>query len=202
MDLNAVEEVKTQLINSEGKRFEPGQKFERIEQPLPVSNFSYDLAQNPSSDEVRMNWHRNVIYPYPNKLDYSIVIANNSGFTYGKDGLFSPEKAQMSQSAIDAILKEQLISSPVNLLLTAIQNPESVQVQADQMFQGVTTSCHSIDSKEDIWQSRFSLTTMPFLPSKVETAEDDPIHRDVLIEVFFDDWQDVDGLMFPFLNYS
>ena len=83
-----------------------------------------------------MNWHRNVIYPYPNKLDYSIIIANNSGFTYGKDGLFSPEKAQMSQSAINAILKEQLISSPVNLLLTAIQNPESVQVQADQMFQG------------------------------------------------------------------
>ena len=50
--LNAVEEVKTQLIKAEGKRFEPGQKFERIEQPLPVSNFSYDLAQNPSSDEL------------------------------------------------------------------------------------------------------------------------------------------------------
>jgi hypothetical protein len=87
--LKTIEDVKTQLITAEGKRFEPGQKFEPIEQPLPVSNFSYDLAHNLSADELRMNWHRDVIYPYPNKLDYSVVIANNTG--YGKDGLFSPE---------------------------------------------------------------------------------------------------------------
>jgi hypothetical protein len=31
-----------------------------------------------------------------------------------------------------------------------------------------------------------------YLPSKVETIEDDPIHGDVLIEVFFDDWRDVE----------
>jgi len=49
--LNTVNEVKTQLIKAEGNRFEPGQKFEPIEQPLPVSNFSYYLAQN--LDELR-----------------------------------------------------------------------------------------------------------------------------------------------------
>jgi glyoxylase-like metal-dependent hydrolase (beta-lactamase superfamily II) len=146
-----------------------------------------------------MNWHRDVIYPYPNKLDYSIVISNNSGFTYGKDGLFSPEKAQMSQSAINAILKEQLISSPVNLLRTAIQNPESVQVQADQMLQGLQHHVIALNPKEDMPPIKIFLDNSTFLPSKVETMEDDPIHGDVLIEVFFDDWQEVDGLMFPFL---
>lgn len=197
--LHAVEEVKTQIIKAEGKRFEPGQKFEPIEQPLPVSNFSYDLAQNLSSDELRMNWHRDVIYPYPNKLDYSIVIANDSGFTYGKDGLFSQEKAQMSQSEINAILKEQLISSPINLLQTAIQNPESVQVQADQMLQGLQHHVIALTPKEDMPPIKIFLDNSTFLPSKVETMEDDPIHGDALIEVFFDDWQAVDGLMFPFL---
>ena len=63
--LEKIQDVKTQFITAEGKRFEPGQKFEPIEQPLPVSNFSYDLKQNLSSDELRMNWHRTVIYPYP-----------------------------------------------------------------------------------------------------------------------------------------
>lgn len=197
--LHAVEEVKTQIIKAEGKRFEPGQKFEPIEQPLPVSNFSYDLAQNLSSDELKMNWHRDVIYPYPNKLDYSIVIANDSGFTYGKDGLFSQEKAQMSQSEINAILKEQLISSPINLLQTAIQNPESVQVQADQMLQGLQHHVIALTPKEDMPPIKIFLDNSTFLPSKVETMEDDPIHGDALIEVFFDDWQAVDGLMFPFL---
>jgi hypothetical protein len=99
--LETIQDVKTQLITAEGIRTEPGQP---IKQPLPVSNFSYELTQNLSSDELQMDWHRNVIYPYPNKLDYSVVISNNSGFTYGKDGLFSPEEAPMRQSAINAIL--------------------------------------------------------------------------------------------------
>ena len=97
-----------------------------------------------------MNWHRDVIYPYPNKLDYSVVISNNNGFTYGKDGLFSPEKAPMRQSAINAILKDQLISSPLLLLQTAIKNPGSNQAQPDQMFRGSQNHVVAFSPKEDM----------------------------------------------------
>jgi glyoxylase-like metal-dependent hydrolase (beta-lactamase superfamily II) len=197
--LKRVEEVKTQLIKAEGNRFEPGQKFEPIEQPLPVSNFSYYLAQTLGSDELRMDWHRDVVYPYPNKLDYSVIISNNSGFTFGKDGLFSPENGKLSQSAINAILKDQLISSPVQLLQTAIQNPKSVQVQAEQMLQGRQHHIIAMTPKEGMPPINIFLDNSTFLPSKVETIEDDPVHGDTLIEVFFDDWRKVDGLMFPFL---
>ena len=197
--LKTIEDVKTQLITAEGKRFEPGQRFEPIEQPLPVSNFSYDLAHNLSADELRMNWHRDVIYPYPNQLDYSIVIANNTGYTYGKDGLISPEKAPMRQSAINAMVKEQLISSPLLLLQTAVKNPDIVQVQTDQMFRGSQHHVVALYPKENMPPFRIFLDNSTFLPSKVETIEDDPIHGDVLIEVFFDDWRQVKGVMFPFL---
>jgi glyoxylase-like metal-dependent hydrolase (beta-lactamase superfamily II) len=196
---NRVEEVRTQLIKAEGNRFEPGQKFEPIEQPLPVSNFSYYLAQNLGSGDLRMNWHRDVVYPYPNRLDYSVVISNNSGFTFGKDGLFSPENGNLSQSAINAILKDQLISSPVQLLQTAIQNTQSVQVQADQMLQGRHHHVIALTPKEGMPPIKIFLDNSTFLPSKVETIEDDPVHGDTLIEVFFDDWRKVDGIMFPFL---
>jgi glyoxylase-like metal-dependent hydrolase (beta-lactamase superfamily II) len=197
--LDKVEGVKTQLIKAEGNRFEPGQKFEPTEQPLPVSNFSYVLAQNLGSDELRMKWHRDVVYPYPNKLDYSIVIANNTGYTLGKDGLFSPEKAPMRQSAIGAILKEELISSPLLLLQTAVKNPDIVQVQSDQMFRGLQHHVISLSPRESMPPIRIFLDNSTFLPSKVETIEDDPIHGDILVEVFFDDWKEVDGVMFPFL---
>ena len=197
--LDKVEGVKTQLIKAEGSRFEPGQKFEPTEQPLPVSNFSYDLAQSLGSDELRMKWHRDVVYPYPNKLDYSLVIANNSGLTYGKDGLFSQENGKMSQSAINAILKDQLLSSPIHLLQTAIQNPESVQVQADQMFQGFQHHVIALTPKEGMPPIKIFLDNSTLLPSKVETIEDDPVHGDTLIEVFFDDWRNIDGVMFPFI---
>jgi glyoxylase-like metal-dependent hydrolase (beta-lactamase superfamily II) len=197
--LNKIEGVKTQLIKAEGTRFEPGQKFEPTEQPLPVSNFSYDLAQNLGSDELRMKWHRDVVYPYPNKLDYLIIIANNTGYTLGKDGLFSPEKAPMRQSAISAILKEELISSPLLLLQTAVKNPDIVQVQSDQMFRGLQHHVISLSPRESMPPIRIFLDNSTFLPSKLETIEDDPIHGDVLVEVFFDDWKEVDGVMFPFL---
>jgi hypothetical protein len=53
--LETIQNVKTQFIMAEGYRFEPGQKFESIEQPLPVSNFSYDLTRDLGSDELQMN---------------------------------------------------------------------------------------------------------------------------------------------------
>ena len=186
--LETIQDVRTQFIMAEGKQFEPGQKFEPIEQPLPVSNFNYDLTQNLSSDELQMNWHRDVKYPYPNKLDYSVVIANNSGFTYGKDGPFSPEKAPMRQSAINALLKDQLISSPLLLLQNAIKNPDLIQEQPDQMFRGSQHHVFVLSPKEGMPPVKIFLDRNTFLPSKVETIENDPIHGDVLIEVFFDDW--------------
>jgi hypothetical protein len=142
-----------------------------------------------------------VIYPYPIQLDYSIVISNNTGYTYEEDGYFSPDKAPMKKSAVNAMLKEQLISSPLLLLKTAVDNPDSVRLQNDQMFQNSQHHVIELIPKENMPPFRIFLDNSAYLPSKVETIEDedDPIHGDVLIEVFFDDWREVDGVMFPFL---
>jgi hypothetical protein len=95
----------------------PRQKFEPIEQLLPVSNFRfYDPANNLSADELRMNWHGDVIYPYLNKLDHSIVIANNTGFTYGEDGFISPEKAPMGYSAKGLFVFKSECKIDVNMI--------------------------------------------------------------------------------------
>lgn len=197
--LKTLQDVKTQLIMAEGGRFEPGQKYEPIEQPLPVSSFRYNLTQDLNSGGLRMNWHRDVVYPYPNKLDYSVVIVNNTGFTYGKDGLFSPDRAPMRYSAINALLKEQLISSPLLLLQTAVKNPNIVQIHPDEMFRGSQHHVISLTPKENMPPIKIFFDNSTYLPSKVETIEDDPVHGDALIEVFFDDWRKVDGILFPFL---
>ncbi len=105
----------------------------------------------------------------------------------------------MRQSAISAILKEQLISSPLLLLQTAIKNPGFIEVQPDQRYRGSQHHVVTLSPKEDMPPIRIFLNNGTFLPTKVETIEDDPIHGDVLIEVFFDDWRQVEGIMFPFL---
>jgi outer membrane lipoprotein-sorting protein len=50
----------------------------------------------------------------------------------------------------------------------------------------------TLSPKENMPPIKMFFDNGTFLPSKVETIEDDPIHGDVLIEVFFDDWRDVE----------
>ncbi len=105
----------------------------------------------------------------------------------------------MRQSAINALLKDQLISSPLLLLQNAIKTPDLIQEQPDQMFRGSQHHVFVLSPKEGMPPVKIFLDRNTFLPSKVETIENDPIHGDVLIEVFFDDWREVDGVMFPHL---
>lgn len=66
------------------------------------------------------------------------------------------------------------------------------------MFQGSLHHVLELTPKENTPPIRIFFDDSTFLPSKVETIEDDPVHGDALIEVFFDDWRQVKGVMFPF----
>jgi hypothetical protein len=96
-----------------------------------------------------------------------------------------------------AILKEQMISSPLLLLKTAIKNPGSIQVQPDEMFRSSKQHVIALSPKEDMPSVKIFFDNNTFLPSKVETIEDDPIHGDVPIEASFDDWREKMELCFP-----
>jgi glyoxylase-like metal-dependent hydrolase (beta-lactamase superfamily II) len=45
---------------------------------------------------------------------------------------------------------------------------------------------------------RIFIDANTFLPTKVETIEDDPVYGDALVQVFFSDWHKVNGILFPF----
>ena len=56
----------------------------------------------------------------------------------------------MKQSAVEAMLKEQLISSPLLLLQTAIKNPDTLELQTDQMFRGSQHHVIALTPKENM----------------------------------------------------
>jgi hypothetical protein len=113
-----------------------------------------------------MNWQREVVYPYPMNLKYSVVIVNNTGFINGKDGLFSPPKAPMQSSHVNAILKEQLITSPHLLLRSAVEHPESIVIQPDQQFEGRLHHIISLNTGKAPQPVRIFLDENTFLPTK------------------------------------
>ena len=145
-----------------------------------------------------MNWQREVVYPYPQSLKYSVVIANNTGFINGKDGLFSLPKAHIQSSHVYAILKEQLITSPHLLLRDAIEHPQSVVIQPDEQSEDRLYHVISLSTAKAPQPIKVFLDANTFLPSKVETMEDDPVYGDALVQVFFGEWHKVNGVLFPF----
>ena len=134
--MKSLQSIRTEFISADGQRYEPGQKFTPDEYPKYDSSYHYNATHDLISNSLRMNWQREVVYPYPQNLKYNVVIVNNTGFINGKDGLFSLPKAPMQSSHVNALLKEQLITSPHILLRSAAEHPESVVIQPDELFDG------------------------------------------------------------------
>jgi glyoxylase-like metal-dependent hydrolase (beta-lactamase superfamily II) len=195
---NAVQGIKSISIIADGERYEPGQKFSRDEYPKYVSSFHYNLTQDLVGSKMRNEWERLAVYPYPQDLRYTVVMDNDTGFTYGKDGYFSPSYAPMRSSAVSAWHKDQLLSSPLILMRLALMHPESVTVQDDEKYNGKVYHIIQLTAKQNTEPIRIFLDELTFLPAKVDTLEDDPIHGDTLIVVLYDDWRNVNGVLFPF----
>jgi glyoxylase-like metal-dependent hydrolase (beta-lactamase superfamily II) len=196
--MKSLQSIRTEFVNVDGQRYEPGQKFSPDEYPKYDSSYHYNATYDLASNSLHMNWQREVVYPYPQNLKYSIVIANNTGFINGKDGLFSLPKAPMQSSHVNALLKEQLITSPHLLLRIAVKHPILGVIQPDEQFEGRPHHIISLTTGKAPQPIKIFLDANTFLPSKVETIEDDPVYGDALVQVFFRDWHKVNGILFPF----
>jgi glyoxylase-like metal-dependent hydrolase (beta-lactamase superfamily II) len=194
----AIQGVTSISVIADGERYEPGQKFSPDEYPKYVSSYHYNLTQDLVSDKMRTEWQRLAVYPYPQVLKYTVVINNNSGFTYGKDGFFSPSQAPLRSSGVSAWEKDQLISSPLLLIRFALTHPESVVTQSDEIYNDKSYHIIQLNVKNHTEPISILLDEVTFLPTKVVTLEDDPIHGDRQVQVLFNDWRKVNGVYFPF----
>jgi hypothetical protein len=97
----------------------------------------------------------------------------------------------MQSSHVNAILKEELITSPHLLLRIVV-------IQPDEQFEGRLHHIISLSTGKAPQPVRMFIDANTFLPSKVETIEDDPVYGDALVQVFFSDWHKVNGILFPF----
>ena len=196
--MKSLQSIRTEFVSADGQRYEPGQKFSPDEYPKYDSSYHYNATHDLTSNSLHMNWEREVVYPYPQNLKYNVVIANNTGFINGKDGLFSLPKAPMQSSHVNAILKDQLITSPHLLLRIAVEHPNLAVIQRDEQFEGRPHHIISLSTGKASQPIKVFLDANTFLPTKVENIEDDPVYGDALVQVFFSDWHKVNGLLFPF----
>jgi len=194
---SAIRAVQTQQTTASGQLFEPEQTFQPGDQPLSVSTFQYTLTEDLSTGSFRYDWGRSILYPFPDTLAYSEVINGNQGFVDGKDtSNAAAVRAAMLSVRVATLTKLHRLTSPLIIMRTALEAPQSVETRQDEQLNG--KAHHVIALPGSVSPIRIFIDPDTFLPTKVDTLEDDPIYGDTLFEVIYSDWRRVGDIMVPF----
>jgi hypothetical protein len=196
---DALDKVRYLEVVAEGQRFEPGQAHAPGQEVMDmlVSAYRYRATEDRTGDRFRMEWNRTVQYPYPVALDYVVIVDGQRGAVEGKDGVFSPPRADMLAANVATLRKLRWLTSPDLLLLRGRQQPEAVQAQPDQQHRGTRHHVIAVTVQDSAMTVRMFIDAATGLPAKIDTLEDDPILGDALVEVELDDWRPVDGVRWP-----
>jgi len=193
----AIHAVATQQITASGQLFEPEQTFRPGDPSLSVSTFQYTLTQDLAGDRFRYDWGREVVYPFSATLTYSEVISGSQGFVDGQDTANAAAvRAGMVSVRVATLMKLQRLTSPLALMQTALEAPQSVETRPDEQFGG--KAHHVIALPGSVSPVRLFIDPDTFLPAKADTMEDDPLYGNTLFEVIYTDWRRAGEIMVPF----
>lgn len=185
----------SQSVVATGQRFDTSQTRKAGDPAFQVTgDFSYTLTYDASGDRASVAWVRPSLFG--GNLMYSEVTNRDLGYFNGIDSAFTMMPQTPMQSArVAAVRKHVRLFNPHLLLRRALEKPESVTVKDEATFNGAP---HSVIELPDTFQPiRLFVKKDTGLVSKVETTEDDPVRGDANIEVTFDDYRTVGGLMIP-----
>jgi len=190
----ALHAVATQQITASGQLFEPEQTYSPDDPPLPVSSFQYTLTADLAGGSFRYDWARVVTYPFAANLAYFEVINGSQGFVEGQDTANAAAvRAALPSVRLATLAKLHRLTSPLVLMRTALDAPQTVETRQDEQFNG--KAYHVIALPGSVSPVRLFIDPDTFLPAKADTLEDDPIYGDTLYEVLYSDWRKVGSII-------
>jgi glyoxylase-like metal-dependent hydrolase (beta-lactamase superfamily II) len=108
----------------------------------------------------------------------------------------TPSRSGMLSVRVATLMKFHWLSSPLALIQTALDDPQSVETRQDEQFNGKAHPVIALPGS--VSPIRLFIDPETFLPAKADTIEDDPIYGDTLYEVIYSDWRRVEDIMVPF----
>ncbi len=167
----------------------PQPSFE-TDAPIPISML---LGYDVEGDNLRLDYVREG----PAPATYSEVIASSLGYMIGRDARFgSGDASNITSDRWASSRKQQRLLYPHIILRDAVTSPSLVSDGGFAEFNGVEH--HLLVIEDDVSPITLFINAQTGTISKLETMENDHWLRDVTLEVFYNDWQPVDGgLLFP-----
>ncbi|MTI32750.1 MBL fold metallo-hydrolase [Xanthovirga aplysinae] len=182
-----------------------GEAFEFQEDPEPingkVADFSYNLIYDLNGKQSKQEWSIQTDYAFETDLNFVETINENQGRNEGINGFFSQYFAgfgvsgdPMFSTKLAARKKTLLMSSPL-AILKMISSNKIQGGKSDVISVGYNTSSLGLGSSTP--DVELVIDPKTYLPLKAQVLENDPLYGDVLYEVVYGDWIEINSIKYP-----
>ncbi|HEY7557646.1 MAG TPA: MBL fold metallo-hydrolase [Candidatus Binatia bacterium] len=187
--LQALRSLKNQVVESEGKQFEPAQAQRPGGPTRHAASFRYILTRDLTQPRLRLEWDAQTHYPSVGPLKYVEVVNGSVGSL-----MEAAKPVRLHPARLATRLREENRAA-VKILSVAL-GQKSLRRLADAGLDG--KQYQVLAFKEGADEFRIYLDAKTKLPTQVEILEDDPLEGDTRFTLRYSDWRKVDRVQVPF----
>lgn len=180
-----------------GSRWASDEGVTPRESTVPASDYTATISIDVALAAMRLEQQRTLTFAGLGlPLSYAEIIAGQLGYVDGVDNLFGAPSAAMPSDRVASTVRQQQLFNPQLLVRAAIDDPSIATELGAQDYAGRPHELLQLEGTVRpivLW-----VDSETDLVSRLTTLENNPLRRDVELEVVFDGWAASDGgVWFP-----
>lgn len=191
----ALQNLSTLSIEATGVRWRLDEQFSPGDPAGRVGAFAVQMSYDLEGDNLRLDYTRQGV---AGERQVSEIIAGELGYIEGQDAAFGPPgEKEMTSDRWASTLKQQRLLNPHLILRDILADPSIASEGDEQLFNGSVH--HLLVIEDEVAPITLYINADSGQIAKLATMENDHLRRDVPLEVFYYNWQQVgsEGLWFP-----
>ncbi|MBE7172501.1 MAG: MBL fold metallo-hydrolase [Williamsia sp.] len=191
-----INQVHTVSYTANAASFEYEQAGPTVADPINVNNHNYNFSAELNTRKVRLEYSAiNFHYPFVYDAKGALIVINDKeGFISGEYNwssyyLGTVAPAALFSSRIEAILKNQMMADPLELLKEVLSRQSASSTTTNGAF--------SIPTRIEGLNIELVIDPATHLPSRARIPESDYLLGDVSFEIAYEDWVNTSGARYP-----
>lgn len=180
-----------------GSRWASDEGVTPRESTVPASDYAATISIDVGAASMRLDQQRTLTFAGLGlPLSYAEIVAGQLGYVDGVDNLFGAPSAAMPSDRVASTVRQQQLFNPQLLVRAAIDDPSIATELGAQEYDGRPHELLQLEGTVRpivLW-----VDSETDQVSRLTTVENNPLRRDVELEVVFDGWAASDGgVWFP-----
>jgi glyoxylase-like metal-dependent hydrolase (beta-lactamase superfamily II) len=184
-------------IEASGTRYMPGEGYDPEDPAQYVGDFTATVNYDVADANLRIDYVRDIAFLGGMfNTTFSEILAGDLGYVDGTESIFGAPAGDMKSDRWAAILRQQRLLNPHLIVQDIIADESIVKEGGVQLHDGRVYNLLIVD--DPVAPLTLFVDNLTGKLTKIETIENDYLHRDVDLTVFYNGWQATsDGPRFP-----